>query len=118
MAFGSASINFPSMVTAFGFSRRTRSSVVSGVTSFTGRGGFRYWGFFANAPSRAIGAYEIVRAVSLPVRQSRRAPRRGERRHRGALHAPAASGAVAGAAAESGEVSRTGHLPARRQRLL
>src|SRR3954469_2812454 len=45
------------MVTAFGFSRRTRSSVVSGETSFTGRGGFRYWGFFANAPSRAIGAY-------------------------------------------------------------
>ena len=53
---GSASVTFPSMVTAFGFSRRTRSSVVSGETGFTGRGGFRYWGFFANAPSRASGA--------------------------------------------------------------
>jgi hypothetical protein len=46
------------MVTAFGFSRRTRSSVVSGDTGCTGLGGFRYWGFFANASSRAIGAYD------------------------------------------------------------
>jgi len=56
MAFGSASVTFPSMVTAFGFSRRIRSSVVSGDTGFTGRRGFRYRGFFANAPFRAIGA--------------------------------------------------------------
>jgi len=57
MAFRSDSVTLPSMVTAFGFSRRTRSSVVSDDTGFTERGGFRYWGFFANAPSRAFGAY-------------------------------------------------------------
>src|SRR5215213_4063302 len=58
MAFGSASVTLPSMVTALGFSRRTRSSVVSGETTFTGRGGFRYRGFFANTPSAATGAYD------------------------------------------------------------